>query len=314
MDEISMVSYQMLCMIDARLRQLKNHEDEFFGGINVLLFGDLLQLPPIKRSGAPVFKQPDHLQPATHLWRLFTLCELTENMRQQGDHTFIEILNALRIGELTANHFSILMHRVIENPSDEFATDKALRVYPTNQQVNNHNAAVLNLFRNKGSRIYTIKAQDQLIDATRNTDNLNLANIIPTDINKTGGLPSVLEIFVGAKYPTHNIQRGKSMVPEGQVSMRVKLQTVKTSFKSHITEIVWPQFRRTQMYETDVPSVWIDFGRDGIHVIHPKAIQFPAKFNYGTAERRMLPLILSWASTVHKMHDSTVDHAVVYLG
>ncbi|XP_030758796.1 ATP-dependent DNA helicase PIF1-like [Sitophilus oryzae] len=198
-DKISMVSYQMLCMIDARLRQLKNHEDEFFGSINVLLFGDLLQLPPIKRSGAPVFKQPDHLQPATHLWRLFTLCELTENMRQQGDHTFIEILNALRIGELTANHFSILMQRVIQNPSDEFATDKALRVYTTNQQVNNHNAAVLNLFRNKGSRIYTIKAQDQLIDATRNTDTLNLANIIPTDINKTGGLPSVLEIFVGAK-------------------------------------------------------------------------------------------------------------------
>ncbi|XP_030750919.1 ATP-dependent DNA helicase PIF1-like [Sitophilus oryzae] len=293
MDEISMVSYQMLCMIDARLRQLKNHEDEFFGGINVLLFGDLLQLPPIKRSGAPVFKQPDHLQPATHLWRLFTLCELTENMRQQGDHTFIEILNALRIGELTANHFSILMQRVIQNPSDEFATDKALRVYTTNQQVNNHNAAVLNVFRNKGSRIYTIKAQDQLIDATRNTDNLNLANIIPTDINKTGGLPSVLEIFVGAKV----MMRSNIDVTKGLVNGAI----------GHITEIIWPQFRRTQMYETDVPSVWIDFGRDGIHVIHPKAIQFPAKFNYGTTERRMLPLILSWAFTVHKMQGSSMS-------
>ncbi|GBP26517.1 ATP-dependent DNA helicase RRM3 [Eumeta japonica] len=151
-DEISMVSYQMLCMMDARLRQIKNCENEFFGGVNVLLFGDLLQLPPIKR-----FKQPEHLQPATHLWRLFTLCELTENMRQQGDQTFIDILNALRVGELTTQHFSILMGRLLQDTSDEFAIDKALRVYPTNQQVNDHNSAVLNLYRNNGARIYKIK-------------------------------------------------------------------------------------------------------------------------------------------------------------
>lgn len=80
-DEISMVSYQMLCMIDLRLRQLKNKDAEFFGGLNVLVFGDLMQLPPIKRSGTQLFKQPPYLQPATHLWRRFTLCELTENMR-----------------------------------------------------------------------------------------------------------------------------------------------------------------------------------------------------------------------------------------
>ncbi|KAH9643908.1 hypothetical protein HF086_016458 [Spodoptera exigua] len=177
----------MLCMMDARLRQIKNCENEFFGRVNVLLFGDLLQLPPIKRSGAPVFKQPEHLQPATHLWRLFTLCELTENMRQQGDHTFIDILNALRVGELTTQHFSILMGKLLQDTSDEFAIDKALRVYPTNQQVNDHNSAVLNLYRNNGARIYKIKAQDQLVHATRNADNVDIATIIPADINKTGG-------------------------------------------------------------------------------------------------------------------------------
>ena len=46
-DEISMVLYEMLCMIDSRLRQLKTAKS-FFGGINVLLFGDLMQLLPVR--------------------------------------------------------------------------------------------------------------------------------------------------------------------------------------------------------------------------------------------------------------------------
>lgn len=37
-DEISMVPYEMLCMIESRLRQVKN-PDELFGGINIIVFG-----------------------------------------------------------------------------------------------------------------------------------------------------------------------------------------------------------------------------------------------------------------------------------
>ncbi|CAG9761349.1 unnamed protein product [Ceutorhynchus assimilis] len=247
-DEISMFSYQMLTMIDSRLRQLKNRENEFFGGINVLLFGDLLQLPPIKTSGTPVYKQPEHMHPATNLWRLFTLCELTENMRQQGDNSFIDILNALRVGELKAEHLSKLLEKVLVQPSGEFSID----------------------------------------------------DIISIDVNKTGGLPKELQIFVGAKI----MLRSNIDITKGLVNGAI----------GFVTEIIWPHFRRTQIYETDIPSVRVDFGKDGIQVIQPKTIQFPAKFSYGTAERRMLPLIFSWATTVHKMQGSTVENAVIYLG
>ncbi|GIY09417.1 ATP-dependent DNA helicase [Caerostris extrusa] len=62
-----------------------------FGGINVLLFGDLMQLPPVR--GHQVFQQPKHMKPATHLWRQFHLVELKQNMHQQGDTTFIDVHN-----------------------------------------------------------------------------------------------------------------------------------------------------------------------------------------------------------------------------
>ncbi|GFX58766.1 ATP-dependent DNA helicase [Trichonephila clavipes] len=68
-----------------------------------MAFGDLFQLPPIR--GAQVFPQSERFVPATHLWRLFSLVELTENMREQGDTTFSNLLNAVRGGELRTPTF-----------------------------------------------------------------------------------------------------------------------------------------------------------------------------------------------------------------
>ena len=83
----------------------------------------------------------------------------------------------------------------------------------------------------------------------------------------------------------------------------------------YIMDINWPNFARDQLYDECIPtSISMDFGRDGIHKIEPITIQFPALRSYGTTERRMLPVILSWAVTAHKLQGSTVDHAVVYLG
>jgi hypothetical protein len=80
------------------------------------------------------------------------------------------------------------------------------------------------------------------------------------------------------------------------------------------TEIIWPLYRRAKLYNQDIPAVKIDFRDTGVHQIDAMTdVQFPAKFNCGTTERQMLPLILYWGCTVHKMQGTAVSMALVYL-
>ncbi|GBN09191.1 hypothetical protein AVEN_184277-1 [Araneus ventricosus] len=62
-----------------------------------------------------------------------------------------------------------------------------------------------------------------------------MSKIIPTDINKTGGLPAELEIFVGAKV----MLRSNIDVKKGLVNGAIRF----------ITKIHWPNFRRAQIVD-----------------------------------------------------------------
>ena len=69
---------------------------------------------------------------------MFTLVELTENMRQQGDTTFADLFNALWVGEMSAQHFKVLQSKIIKNKKvreKDFAIEKAIHIYSTWQQV-----------------------------------------------------------------------------------------------------------------------------------------------------------------------------------
>jgi hypothetical protein len=100
-----------------------------------------------------------------------------------------------------------------------------------------------------------------------------LDHVIPKDDNKTGGLPKELSMLL------YNINTAKGLV---------------NGAMDTITEIIWPLFRRAQLYDQDIPAVKFDFGETGVHQIDAMTVQFPVKYSCGTAERRMLQLILCW--------------------
>ncbi|GFT69099.1 ATP-dependent DNA helicase [Trichonephila clavipes] len=151
-----------------------------FGGLNVLLFGDLMQLPPRKPSIRSTSKNGSSDTFVALI--LFNRAKRVYETKRCCDK-FVNILNALRIGEMTTEHVFDLMQKVSSNSSREFSIEKALRIYPTNQQVNKHNAAVLEHLRKKNTQMFKIIAQDQLLDGTKNNDHIDINNIIHSNIN-----------------------------------------------------------------------------------------------------------------------------------
>ena len=112
-DEISMVDAVVFAQIDQRLRQIKNN-DIPFGGIAVILLGDMMQLPP--PAGVPLYKQNElnsiysELLPsqiAITLFGEFVIFPLTEQIRACSDlkhTTFLESLRSTKSGNPTVTN------------------------------------------------------------------------------------------------------------------------------------------------------------------------------------------------------------------
>ncbi len=115
-DEISMLSGTFLDNLDRLCRSMKRKDAIPFGGIQIILCGDLFQLPPISKGNAPV----DFIVQAS-AWRSMGLamCYLTEQHRQEDD-TFLDILNAIRRNELESYHFETLESRIKEYNEEDF--------------------------------------------------------------------------------------------------------------------------------------------------------------------------------------------------
>ncbi len=110
-DEISMVRADLLDAIDERLREA-NDNDEPFGGVQIIMFGDVYQLPPVVEENlAPYFEaiHGGHFFFNALVWQEaeFKIFELTQVFRQK-DPIFKDILNAIRDGTVIDSQIKAL--------------------------------------------------------------------------------------------------------------------------------------------------------------------------------------------------------------
>ena len=144
-DEYSMMKSDLLYQLDGRLREVKHKLDVPFGGCAVFLFGDALQLCPVR--GVYPFQKPMHesyeldylLCP---LWDRFQPVVLRQNHRQGEDKLFADILIRVSRGSHTKEDLDILSRNIKAKSDPSLPTD-ALYVYSLNADVNEQNELFL---------------------------------------------------------------------------------------------------------------------------------------------------------------------------
>ncbi len=116
-DEVSMVRSDLLDCIDSLLKIYGRKTGMPFGGIQMIFFGDLYQLPPVvTRNDAEIFqshyKSPYFFDAVSFKSLDLRYLELNVIYRQKDDD-FIEILNAVRNNKLENKHLTALNRRFV---------------------------------------------------------------------------------------------------------------------------------------------------------------------------------------------------------
>jgi hypothetical protein len=312
-DEISMVSNSMLNFIDQRLQSLKGTRTPF-GGVSIISVGDLYQLKPV--SGDWIFNDMKHNASALarNLWKdLFSIFELTEIMRQKDDLEFAELLNRLRVNELTAEDKTRLKQCEITINDNEYQKH-APHLFAENYFMHVFNDEII---RNMMTEKVVIPCLDTYVSPKLSKDKIdfalkNLKNV--TDPNQTANLRYSLTVVVDMIYDlTVNIKTEDGLANGASCVVKLiecKLQTTTRP------SIIWVQFddkktgteTRTKyknrgLYHNNIDDNWtpiFDINRS-------------FTYNRKTFQRVQFPLQPSAGRSVHRAQGSTLDRVVIDL-
>ena len=186
-----MIGAETLYKIHLHLQEIKKmkYANTIFGNVTIIAVGDLYQLPPFKDNKISMTSgsrdNPSPISLHASLWQEdFMFHELKQVVRQK-DHTFADLLNCVRIAEITEDDEAILRTIVVTiNDPNHFT--EALHVYGTNDQAEIYNSSMLQRLQ---SQKYSISSHDVSKDTDTKQVKINLHG---KKCIETGGLESCL--------------------------------------------------------------------------------------------------------------------------
>ena len=123
-DEVSMLSAELFEKLN-KICQVVRKSNQFFGGIQIILTGDLNQILPVFNKSKELLKGKDQdtrlIIESQEFIKEFNkenknIINLTENFRQKNDPTFVNLLLRIRQGKHTEEDIKILKSRLIIKP------------------------------------------------------------------------------------------------------------------------------------------------------------------------------------------------------
>ena len=278
-DEISMVRADLLDAVDAVLRRFREH-DRPFGGVQLLMIGDLAQLTPVvtpedERMLKPFYDTP-YFFGSKALQQIDYVTIQLEHVYRQQDESFIHLLNDVRKGHPSVETLAQLNSRVKTASSSEEKSEGAfIRLTTHNKIANNYNQSELEKLP---ARAFTYQAE------------------------------------ISGTFPEYSYPTAETLVlKEGAQVMFVKNDPSGEHlyYNGRIGKVVEASERSLTVYcEGDanaidvVPLVW----ENTRYTLNEVTREIESEV-LGTFKQ--LPLRLAWAITIHKSQGLTFDHAII---
>lgn len=273
-DECSMVRADLFDAVDESLRKNRKNKKPF-GGVQIILFGDLLQIAPIvTKSDREII---DQIYPQGSFFfnskvfkkANFETCELTKIFRQ-SDESFINLLNKFRVAKVDEKDLDQINKRYL---GDDFEPEEGVIMLSTkNDKVDYINQAKLDKIKTKSfSYKAEIKGKFKLELPVK--ENLELKVGAQVMITKN-------DIEAVRRWVNGTVGFIHSLSPD-EIKIRIKDKIYK------LNKSKWENFEYIRNGNMIVPKVVGTF------------IQYPLK--------------LAWAATIHKCQGQTFEKVAIDL-